>query len=86
MKVQHAAAETLLDVSTPPEELEEGSQQDDSKDICSFKLKWNLQSECTSHIGNSDQKSEMNINSELQTLRTENMELRQQFLHTKITR
>ena len=28
----------------------------------------------------------MNINSELQMLRTENMELKQQLLHTKITR
>ena len=48
---------------------------------CSFKLKGNLQSECASRIGNSDQKSEMNSISELQ-----NMELRQQLLHTKITR
>ena len=75
-----------MSVSTPPEELEEGRQQDDSKDIYSFKLKGNLQSECTSHIGNSDQKSEMDINSELQTLRTENMELRQELLPTKVTR
>ena len=83
MKVQHTAAQALLDLSfvTPPDESEEGLLED--KRVCSFKLSGNLKHgelKC-----NVDTNLEMNLNSELQTLRTENITLKQQLLNTQIT-
>ena len=84
LKVQQTAAQALLDLSiaTPPEESEEGLLED-KRDICSFKLSGNLKHgelKC-----NVDNNSEMNLNSELQTLRTESITLKQQLLNTQIT-
>jgi len=76
LKVQHSAAQALLDLSfaTPPEEPEEGFLED-KRDICLFKLSGTLKrSEFTPPCNcNVHHNSEMNLTSELQTLRTENM-------------
>ena len=88
LKVQHTAAQALLYLSfaTPPEESEEGILED-KRDICSFKLSGNLKhSEFTPCTFNVEHNSEMNLNYELQTLRTENMTLKQQLLKTQVTK
>ncbi|KAK2140940.1 hypothetical protein LSH36_1201g00061 [Paralvinella palmiformis] len=89
LKVQHTATQALLDLSftTPPEESEEGLLED-KRDICLFKLLGTLKrSEFTPPCnGNVHHNSEMNLTSEVQTLRTENMILKQQLLNTQLTK
>ena len=75
-KGQHTAAEALLDLSfvEPPEvEQEEESQQED-RDVCSFRLKGSLRQGDCSASGDTFQESKMDLDSELQKLRTENVE------------
>ena len=87
-KGQHTAAEALLDLSfvEPPEvEQEEESQQED-RDVCSFRLKGSLRQGDCSASGDTFQESKMDLDSELQKLRTENVDLKQQLSHMKVTK
>ena len=87
-KGQHTAAEALLDLSfvEPPEvEQEEESQQED-RDVCSFRLKGSLRQGDCSASGDTFQESKMDLDYELQKLRTENVDLKQQLSHMKVTK
>ena len=84
-KVQHTAAETLLDLSfVEPPEVEESQQQD--RNICSFQLKDSLQQSDCSASCDTFQKSKIDLDSELQKLRSEHIELKQQLSQMKLTK